>query len=173
MIATRLRDSAFKRVLRGLKPGQELILDAPLGRLTLPADFSRPIVFLAGGIGITPFRSIIIEATKKKLPHKIYLFYSNRTPADAPFLEELRGLEGKNKNYKLIPTMTQLDSLLADWSGETGYIDEALLKKYLGDLNKPVYYLAGPPTMTQALYKVLIDSGVNKDDIRSEEFIGY
>ena len=173
MIATRLRDSAFKRVLRGLKPGQELIFDAPLGKLTLPEDFSHPIVLLAGGIGITPFRSMIIEASTKNLPYKIYLFYSNKTPADAPFLEELKELEKKNKNFKLIPTMTQLNDSAANWSGETNYLDAPFLKKYLGDLNGPIYYLAGPPAMIQALYKVLVDSGVNKNDIRLEEFIGY
>ncbi len=172
-IATRLRDTAFKRVLRGLKPGEELIFEAPLGNLTLQDNTSRPAIFLAGGIGIAPFRSIILGATEKKLTHKIYLFYSNKNPEDAPFLEELSALQGENENFKLIATMTQTDKSRTDWSGETGYINAALLSKHLPDLMNPIYYLAGPIAMVQALHKTLSEVGVSDDNIKIEEFIGY
>ncbi|MFA5131113.1 MAG: FAD-dependent oxidoreductase [Patescibacteria group bacterium] len=172
-ITTRLRDTAFKRVLRGLKPESDLIVDAPLGVFTLRKDSSRPLVFLAGGIGVTPFRSLIVEASEKKMPHKIFLFYSNRTPADAPFLDELTALEEHNKNYKLIPTMTRPKNASKKWTGETGYISVALLKKYLPDLKSPIYYIAGPAEMVQSLHQLLNEAGISDDDIKIEEFIGY
>ncbi len=172
-ITTRLRDTAFKRVLRGLKPESDLIVDAPLGVFTLRKDSDRPLVFLAGGIGITPFRSLIVDATEKKLPHKLYLFYSNRSPEDAAFLDELMAIEEHNKNYILIPTMTRPEKAVPKWIGETGYIDINLLKKYLPDLKSPIYYIAGPAVMVQSLHQLLNGAGISDDDIKIEEFLGY
>ncbi len=176
MIATRMRDTAFKRVLKTLSGGSEVQIEGPFGDFTLHNNASRPAVFLMGGIGITPVRSIVVEAAEKKLPHKIFLFYSNRQPKDAAFLEELRELETKNPNYKFIPTMTDLSSQISGaeiWEGERGYINESMLKKYLDTLQGPIYYSAGPPAMVAAMRKMLNDAGIDDDDIRTEEFAGY
>src|SRR5258708_14324050 len=105
-IAPRMRDTAFKRVLKPMPPGTPITIDGPMGSMTLQNDSSRPAVFLAGGIGITPFISMARRAAHEKLPHKIFLFYSNHKPADAPFLRELTDLQNENHNYKLIATMT-------------------------------------------------------------------
>ncbi len=171
-IATRMRDTAFKRTLRGLPPGGAILMDGPMGSMTLQNDASRPAAFLAGGIGITPFVSMIRHAAREKLPHRIFLFYSNRTPADAAFLRELADLQNENRNYRLVATMTQAND--EQWDGETGYINEALLRKYLGgDLAAPIYYLAGPPAMTTAMRGMLNLAGIDDDYIKSEEFSGY
>src|SRR5215831_13138347 len=74
VFATRMRDTAFKRVLRRLELGREIRISGPFGSFTLHTDASRPAVFLVGGIGITPFRSMILQAAKDKLAHKLYLF---------------------------------------------------------------------------------------------------
>jgi len=171
-IATRLRDTAFKRVLKGYKPGTELMLEAPLGIFKLHDDSERAAVFIAGGIGITPFRSMIISATQQKLPHKIFLFYSNRKPQDTAYLEELEELQKHNPNYKLISTMTKAEKE-DNWSGETGYINAEMLKKYLTDALNPIYYLAGPEMMITSMRQMLNEIGVKNDDIRIEKFIGY
>lgn len=180
-IATRMRDTAFKRTLGVMPLGTTVAMEGPMGSMTLQNDASRPAVFLAGGIGITPFVSMSRRAAHEKLPHRIYLFYSNRRPADAPFLRELTDLQNENHNYHLIPTMTQADEEV--WSGETGYINEAMLRKYLaneaggsgtaGVLAAPIYYLAGPPAMTTAMRGMLNAAGVDDDYIKSEEFSGY
>ena len=172
-IATRMRDTAFKRVLKTLPEGSELQMEGPYGDMTLHNKSERPAVFLAGGIGITPFHSMVKDAAEKQLPHKIFLFYSNRRPEDAPFLEELIKLQRQNSNYKLIATMTEMGKSQQKWDGETGYIHADMIKKYVGDLNGPVYYIAGPPAMLSALHKMLNESGINDDDIRREEFAGY
>src|SRR5215831_14607803 len=96
VVTTRMRDTAFKRVIRTLSLKSEIQISGPVGSFTLHADASRPAVFLVGGIGITPFRSIILQATKDRLVHKLYLFYSNRRPEDAAFLDELQNVEKKN-----------------------------------------------------------------------------
>jgi ferredoxin-NADP reductase len=172
-IATRLGRSAFKRVLSQFPPGSPLRITGPFGSFTLHKNPGRVAVFLAGGIGITPFFGIIKDATHQKLPHALFLFYSNKRPEDAAFLNELRELEQANSRFRLVGTMTEMDRSGAAWDGEKGYIDAAMLTRHLGDLSGPVYYLAGPPAMVAALRKVLEEAGVDEDDIRTEEFSGY
>jgi ferredoxin-NADP reductase len=162
-IATRMRDTAFKRSLKNMPLGSEILIEGPYGDMTLQENAARPAVFLAGGIGITPFVSMITDATEKKLSHKIFLFYSNRRPEDAPFLEELRKMETLNWNFKMIVVITNAE----------GYLDEVKIRKYIDDVTKPIYYLAGPPTMTGAMHKMLAEMKVREDDIRMEEFAGY
>ena len=173
MFATRMRDTAFKRVLRTMKPGTELLLDAPYGSFTLHNNARIPAVFLTGGIGVTPVRSIVRQAAHDKLPHKIYLFDSNNRPEDAAFLDELTEAQEENPNYTFIGTMTHMEKSSRAWQGETGYITQAMLLKYIDDLTLPIYYIAGPQAMVQAMREILNKAGVNDDNIRTEEFTGY
>lgn len=173
MVATRLRDTAFKRVLRSIPLGTEAKIEGPFGNLRLHNDKSRAAVILTGGIGITPFRSILLHAAKEKLPHRIFLFYSNRRPEDASFLGELQKLEKDNPNYKLIACMTEMEKSQRSWPGERGLISSALMGKYLKGLTSPVYYVTGPPAMVQGMHGMLTDMGVDDDNIRIEEFAGY
>jgi ferredoxin-NADP reductase len=173
LVATRMRNSAFKRVLAKLPAGAPLTLEGPMGSFTLHKNPTKPAAFLAGGIGITPFLSILRDAAKQKLPHHIYLFYSNRSPETAAFLEELQRLESSNPNFHFIPTMVEMSQSKRDWKGATGYINGDLLVKHLKNLSGPIYYIAGPPKMVAAMRKMLTDATVNEDDIRMEEFGGY
>ena len=173
IMATRLRNSAFKRVLKSMPPGGEVSADGPFGNLVLHNNASRPAVLLAGGIGITPFRSIVFRAALEQLPHRVFLFSSNRRPEDAPFLEALEGLRAQNPNYRFIPTMTEMDKSERPWKGETGYINREMLVRHVGELNGPIYYVAGPPAMVGAMQQMLGQAGVDSDDIRPAEFGGY
>jgi ferredoxin-NADP reductase len=173
MFATRLQDTAFKRVLKSSPVGIEISLDGPMGAFTLHRDEKKTGVFLAGGIGITPFMSIIREAARQKLPHRLFMFYSNRRPEDAPFLNRLFAVEKENPNFRFIPTMTAMEKSQRAWKGETGYIDKALLMRCLPTLDGPIYYSAGPPSMVDAMQKMLTAAEVNPDDVRTEEFGGY
>lgn len=173
IVATRMRDTAFKRTLKSLPLGSEVKIDGPFGNLTLHNNAAKTAVLFAGGIGITPFRSMVFRTARERLPHRIYLFFSNRRPEDAPFLEELRALEKENPNYKLIATMTQMEKSKRAWNGETGLINEKMLSKYLKDAASPIYYIAGPPGMVKGLREVLNKQGVDDDDVRTEEFSGY
>jgi len=173
VIATRMRDSAFKQALKSLPLGDSVQLDGPFGSLTLHNNRSRAAVFVAGGIGITPFMSILRQAAHDKLPQSLTLLYSNRRPEDAAFLAELQQLEKSNDRFRLVATMTQMGKSAQAWNGETRLIDEALVRKVGGDLANPIYYLAGPPAMVEAMRHTLGAAGVDSDDIRSEEFHGY
>jgi ferredoxin-NADP reductase len=169
--ASRMRDTAFKRVLKDLPIGTEIKLDGPYGDFTLHKTETTPAVFLIGGIGVTPVRSMIAQATHDKTAHKIILLHANRTPADAPFVADFERLEKTNQNFTYVPVAT--DAELKDWDGERGHIDEAMLKRHVSDLSTPIYYLSGPEGMVKAMRQMLVDIGVNEDNIRTEEFTGY
>ena len=173
MVATRMRDTAFKRVLRSVPLGAEVKIEGPSGSFTLHKNSAKPGVFLAGGIGITPFLSIIREAARENLPHQLYLFYSNRRPEDAPFLDLLQQAARENSRFHLIATMTEMSRSQASWAGETGFINKPMVAQHLPSLQGPIYYLAGPPAMVTAMREMLVDAQVDEDDIRTEEFSGY
>ncbi len=173
MIATRMRDTAFKRVLRKASAGLQVKIDGPGGSFVLHRKSEKPAVFLAGGIGITPFLSIIRQAGHDRSPHHLYLFYANRRPEDAAFLDLLSEATKGNPNFHLIATITEMDKSHREWKGETGYINKEMLTKHLPSLQGPIYYLAGPPAMVAAMRRTLIEAGVDEDDIRTEEFSGY
>lgn len=173
VVTTRMRDSPFKNALARLPVGGSAEIDGPFGSLTLHNKADRPAVFIAGGIGITPFISMLRHATFAALPHRIVLLYSNRRPEEAAFLGELQRLEGENPNFRLVATMTRMQESRLPWIGETGKIDAALLKRVTAGLANPVCYVAGPPALVAAMRSALEAAGFDGDDIRSEEFYGY
>lgn len=170
-VATRMRDTAFKRVLGNMPIGSTVKLDAPYGDFKLHKTSKTPAVFLIGGIGITPVRSIIAQATHDKLPHSITLLYANKTAADAAFTADFEALAAKNSNFKFVPVYA--DASAAEWAGERGVIDEKMLRKYVPDVASPIYYLSGPAGMVKAMRELLVAAGANEDNIRTEEFSGY
>jgi ferredoxin-NADP reductase len=173
VITTRMRDSAFKRALGDLPVGASIAIEGPSGSLTLHNHRAWPAVFIAGGIGITPFMSIVAQATEDRLQQRLVLLYSNRRPEDAAYLVELQELERRNPHFRLVATMTLMSSSSQPWTGSRGLIDSALVSRAAAELAKPICYVAGPPGMVEALRQTLNDAGLDDDDIRSEEFYGY
>ncbi|MDR5728982.1 MAG: FAD-dependent oxidoreductase [Terriglobia bacterium] len=172
-VATRMRDSAFKRVLRNAQPGIEVRVEGPSGSLTLHKNAAKPAVFLAGGIGITPFVSIVRQAMKDKPNHQLYLFYSNRRPEDAPFLDILRSVAQEHPKFHFVATMTKMEASSRTWTGETGMVDAGMVFRHVPDPVGPIYYIAGPPAMVVAMRQMLLAAKVDEDDVRTEEFPGY
>ena len=173
MVATRIRDTAFKRVLKNLPVDSEVKIDGPDGSFYIHKKSPQPVVFLIGGIGITPVFSMLKNASYQKLPHQLFLFYSNKRPEDSPFLKELQNLEKENRNFKFVATMTETDNSKTPWQGETEYINKNMIQKYIKDLNSPVYYMSGPPAMVKAMRELLEKIGISGDKIKFEEFAGY
>jgi ferredoxin-NADP reductase len=171
MIAMRMRKTDFKNALMAAAVGTKFIVSRSSGSFTLHRDITRPAVFLAGGIGITPIRSILKQAAQDRLPHKLYLFYSNREADDAAFLEEFEGMSTQNPNFLLISTVTGHRTL--SWPYEKGHINREMLMRYLIGLKGPVYYIAGPSGMVTGMTDLLHSSGVSDDDIKTEEFGHY
>lgn len=172
-VATRMRDSTFKQTLKSLAIGAPILFEGPSGSLTLHNNRTRPAVMVAGGIGITPFVSILRQAAYDQLPQQLLLLYSNRRPEDAAFLAELQSLEQQNKCFRLLATMTQMSKSSQSWAGRSGPIDTALVHEVGHQLVAPIFYLAGPPAMVDGMRQTLNQAGIDDDDIRSEEFYGY
>ena len=172
-IATRMRDSTFKRALSALPIGSTVRFEGPFGSFAWHEDRDRPLLLVAGGIGITPFMSILRQTAHEALRRPISLIYSNRRPEDAAFLDELEELARRSAEFHLLATMTQMNGSARPWQGETARINETQLKKAAAHLHAPMHYLAGPSQMVEAVGQTLTLAGVAAEHIRSEEFFGY
>jgi ferredoxin-NADP reductase len=169
-LATRLRDSAFKQTLAELPVGAEVDVEEPKGQFALPEDSSRPYVFIAGGIGITVFRSMLRFIRDERLPYRVTLIYSNRDRESTAFLDELQELEGELPDFRLVLTMTDDQG----WDGETRRVDAAFLAELLGDnLNDSTFMLAGPPGMVEGVQHQLAEAGVAEENVVAQRFSGY
>ena len=169
-LCTRLRDSAFKRSLAELPVGAEVEVEQPKGSFVLPAETDLPYVFVAGGIGITVFRSMLRYIAEEGLPHRVTLVYSNRDRESAAFLDELGELERALENLDVVLTMTDEPG----WDGESRRIGPELLRDHLGaDLGSFRYLLAGPPGIAEGVAEQLQGAGVPDERIVAERFSGY
>lgn len=174
--------SSLKNHLFQLQPGEIVNFFGPMGNFVLPETDERPVVFLAGGIGITPFHSMILYANAIKRQVPITLFVSFSTVEEVIFFEELQNVAAENSLLKPIYTVTHLEdpeqSLRAEesqvsWGGETGRISSEMIKKYVSDIMKPVYYLSGPPAMVEAMKAIVSEMQIPPEQIKEEKFTGY
>jgi ferredoxin-NADP reductase len=169
-LATRLRDSAFKKSLAELPVGTQVEVEPPKGKFTLPEDTSRPLVFVAGGIGITVFRVMLRWIAEEGLPYRVTLLFSNRNRAETAFFDELRELEQRLPDFRLVLTMTDDPG----WDGERRRMDAQFFRDHVGDLiGEATLMVAGPPAMVEAMKEALAKAGVAEDRIRAERYSGY
>jgi len=169
-LCTRLRDSAFKRSLAELPVGADVDVEDPKGTFVLPDETDRPYVFVAGGIGITVFRSMLLCIHEEGLPHRVTLVYSNRDRESTAFMEELAELEQSMANLRIVFTMTEDPG----WVGETRRIDADMLLDTLdGELGDYDFLVAGPPPMVGAVVESLHGAGVLEEHVRADKYSGY
>src|SRR3989344_4430250 len=164
-LTTRLTGSDFKNALNELPIGSEVELGPIAGEFSLPEDTSRPLVFIAGGIGITPCMSMFRFLKETANPYQITLIYSNRNQASTAFLNEVSDF----KFIKLILTMTDDPN----WSGEKRKVDAKFINDYCPKSNSYHYMVVGPTAMVDAVRKALEDAGVSNENIKFENFTGY
>ncbi len=165
----KLSDSDFSKALKALREGDWARIDAPYGKFTFEGEHER-IGLLAGGIGITPFKSMCQYCTDLRLNTKITLLYGNQRKEDIAFRKELEELERQNKNLKVVLTLNEAES---DWKGATGLITAEMIKKEIPDYKKNVFYTCGPPRMVETMEKLVEQLGVPKTQLKREYFIGY
>lgn len=168
-LATRIRDTAFKRSLQELPDGAEVELEEPKGTFVLPEEPDRPVVFVAGGIGITPFRSMLRYMADQGLDLPVTLIYSNRDTESTAFMDELRELEQRLEHTRVIFTMTGEPA----FEGETRRVDQGFLRDHLDEVDRYRYMVAGPPAMADGVIAVLHETGVPEDQIARDGFAGY
>jgi ferredoxin-NADP reductase len=169
-LCTRIRDTAFKRTLAELPVGAEVDVEDPKGDFALPEETDRPYVFIAGGIGITVFRSMLRFIADESLPYRVTLVYSNRDRESAAFLDELEALEQRIPDLRVVLTMTDDP----EWEGETRRIDADFLRDHLdGELDSFTYLVAGPPAMVEGMVELLEEAKVPEEQVLPSRFSGY
>jgi glycine betaine catabolism B len=187
MISTRIRDIPYKKRLSSLEENTTIVkVRGPEGKFTLHEDNSKSAVFLSGGIGVTPFRSMIKYAIDKQLPVKIIMFDSHRNQNNILYKKEFDECANLNKSLKVVYSVTeeeggeeqqaQISSPSIAWNGERGRIDKAMLTRYLSDkdIKDSIFYICGPPGMVKAMQNLIQNElQIQKENIKTEEFTGY
>jgi ferredoxin-NADP reductase len=168
-LATRLRESAFKHTLAQLEVGDEVVVEEPKGDFQLPQDTSKHYVFVAGGIGITVFRSMLRYIAEENLSYKITLVYSNRDLESTAFVDELQELETRIDGLRIVLTMTDDPT----WEGDKRRINAEFLRELLGDLDGFTFLVAGPPAMVNSVADSLEEAGVPEERVLRSRFAGY
>ncbi len=152
--------SSFKKALQELQPGQELEVDMPEGGFT-DSDTDKQYVFIAGGIGITPFRSILTQLNHEDKAMKIELLYANRGADDILFKDELESLSNTHSDFNIT-------YFIGD-----NQITEDTLKQINEKFDDPYYYISGPEPMVEAFKATLINLGVDEAHLKLDHFPGY
>lgn len=177
-ITTRMREtSGFKKTLDEMKDGEEVSISGPNGTFVLDnGKTETPQVMIAGGIGVTPYRSIIKYVSDKNLNVPIHLIYSNSAPEEITFKKELDEIAAHHPNIKVTYTITKPQPKAEKWTGLIGRIDATMLKN-LGTrhwaLGTSRFWVCGPPAMASALDALLETLKVPYEHINSEKFTGY
>ncbi|MBN1633572.1 MAG: FAD-dependent oxidoreductase [Ignavibacteria bacterium] len=167
MFSTRALDSAFNKNILELPLGTPALIGEPGGNTNLHKDTSVPAVFLIGGIGITPVRCMVEYSVIENLPYQMILFYANKKKSMMTFYDEFIEWAKVKKDFTFVPAVEEPEE---DWSGEKGYITEEIIKRYLYDWSKPVFYIVGPPKMVDSMESILLKNSVNPGQIKLERF---
>jgi ferredoxin-NADP reductase len=166
----RLEESLFKRTLNDMAVGDEVEIGKIEGSFVLPETTDKPVVFIALGIGITPYISMLRWAFEENKPYDFTLFYSDNEIESMPFLDELKQMEQKHQdNFRFIQIVTDDEN----WSGEKRHVDADFLKDYSDNIKGQLYYISGPPKPVFLVRDNLKEVGVPEDQIKADDFFGY
>lgn len=170
---TMITESPFKKKLVSLNVGDQVNFFGPLGRFVLDPDDRSEKVFLAGGIGLTPFHSMIKYVFDKKLDIRLTLIVSFSTIEDCIFINELRDISDKSENINVVYTLSRAESIPADWTGENGRISSEMIEKHVPNFKEVTYFICGSEKVILALEDVILNMGIGSDRINKEHFPGY
>jgi ferredoxin-NADP reductase len=158
-ITTRIIQSTFKKALVNLKPGTKVNVFGPMGWFLLPKDEPFEKIFISGGIGVTPFHSLLTTLEKEKLEKSITLVATFSSDDHVVFHKELLKVSKNNSQINVVYSFSK--------------VSEKIIKKHVSDLKKPVYYVVGSETMVAGTKKILLDLGIEEEKIQTEDFTGY
>ncbi|OGH11087.1 MAG: hypothetical protein A2857_02930 [Candidatus Levybacteria bacterium RIFCSPHIGHO2_01_FULL_36_15] len=174
IITTRIIQSSFKKNLVSLYEGAKVAYQGPYGNFVFDPRNKRPRVYLAGGIGVTPFRSMALYARDKNITNiSMTIIASFSLSDDIIYMDEFKNLKEKLNNFDYIVTVTKPELSKLSWDGETGRIDAEKIKKYVSNISGSYYFIAGPSVMVSALSEVLKTLNIDRENIKTENFPGY
>ncbi len=163
-------ESGFKKTFWQMKPGDQIKITQPVGHFVLPEEGDKEIVFLVGGIGITPVWSMLKQAAHDGDNRPMTLFYSNRFEKDVAFEKEIKALPLPHLRYVTVLSKSETPCQVV--SDERGYICLPMLEKYLENISDKLYYIVGSPEFIIVMEEILTGIGVAKENIKKDPFTG-
>lgn len=164
--------STFKKALIEMGKGDEIFAGQLAGNFVLPNDPNKKIALFAGGIGITPFRSMVKYLLDIKEKRDIVIFYANNCVGDIAYKEILDQAE-RELGIKVVYTLADIESIPSGWTGRRGFIDEKMIQEEMPDYGERMFYISGPPVMVSSYAKMLTKLGVKKGSIKTDYFPGF
>jgi ferredoxin-NADP reductase len=169
----RLTESDFSQALSCLQVGDNIRIKFPLGKFVLDEACTKH-AFLAGGIGITPMRSMWKGAFDQGLPVDVVLLYSNRSAEDIIFKDDFEAVAEKDKRYRVVFSLDSADKCPVDWRGRCGYINAEMIRQEIPDYKERIFYVCGPTIMVKKMVEVLkTELMIPAENIRQENISGY
>lgn len=165
MFTMRGSESAFKQNILAMNEGDTLIIKGPMGHVTLPENVNQSIAFLVAGVGITPARSMIKYEERKGGERPITLLYANKTKDSIAFHEELKDV--KLQTYKPVFTLTKEEG---EWDGDTGRINEDMIRNHVDDIENTMYYIVGTQVFVDSMKEILENMNISKENIQFDNF---
>lgn len=165
------RSSTFKKTLLAMQPGDQIVASQRAGDFVLPKNKKQKMVFIAGGIGITPFHSMIMHLLNRLERRPIIMFYASRTKEDFAYTKDFDAAEVE-LGIKTVYCISNKQSIPPDWKGERGYMNGQMIQKYVPDYAERVFYLSGPHTMVASFEETLKNMGVSARHIKKDFFPG-
>ncbi len=164
--------SSFKHTLEQLEPGAQIVASQLAGDFTLPPNQQQKLALIAGGIGITPFRSMIKYLVDREEKRPVVLLYSNKTPTEIayqPLFSQAEKTIGLRTHY----TVTDPLPLDSDWAGERGFFTKETIEQKIPDYRERLFYLSGPRSLITAFEKILKELGIPSHQIKTDFFPGF
>lgn len=171
-IRTQEDGSSFKKAMLSLREGDKVYASQLAGDFTLPENKKEKLVFIAGGIGITPFRSMILHLLEIKEKRDIVFFYAVSDPKEIAYKNILNTAEEK-LGIKVIYMVTNKSKIEKDWKGKVGYLTEEMIKNEVPEFRQRTYYLSGPNSMVDSYKKIIKSIGVSGKNIVTDYFPGF
>ena len=166
------KPSSFKKALAYMSEGDTIIASQLSGDFVLPRNKKKKLVFIAGGIGVTPFRSMIKYLIDTKQKRDIVLIYANKTEADIVY-KDIFNLATAAFNLKIVYVIDGLKDKTLKWTGRTGYVDAKMIQDEIKDFRERTFYISGPPSMVSGTEKVIRNLGLNDNHIKTDFFPGF
>jgi ferredoxin-NADP reductase len=163
--------SSFKKAMMAMQQNHRIVGGQISGDFILPKDKKQKLAFIAGGIGVTPFRSMLKYLTDKSETRPVVMFYANKRAEEIVYVDVFNQAQ-KQIGVKMVYTLTEKTSVPSDWKGRVGRIDAQMIKEEMPDFLERIFYLSGPHAMVVSYEEVLHSVGIPEKQIKKDFFPG-
>ncbi|MBN2555255.1 MAG: FAD-dependent oxidoreductase [Anaerolineales bacterium] len=156
----------FTATIGGIKPGEDVTLDGPFGQFSYVIHDAENLAFIAGGIGVTPFISMLRDLSDRGFGRNVRLIWGNKHERDIVYRDEVDALSAAYPQFKLIHILSEQE----EWEGEAGFVSSELLKRALDFHTDTQYFICGPAAMNDLVVQFLMDFNIAQEKIHTEKF---